>query len=83
MEHPLGSYRSCHSGQRTKSWVFDFVPDWSRLIIGSLIWRGDFGVLDGWLKTRARWRETSVHEQAAHGNSLVTFKVTYEDSELL
>lgn len=36
-----------------------------------------------WLKTRARWRETSVHEHAAHGNSPVTFKVTYEDSKLL
>ena len=36
-----------------------------------------------WLKTRARWKETSVHEHAAHDNSPVMFTVTYEDSKLL
>jgi hypothetical protein len=36
-----------------------------------------------WLKTRARWKETSVHEHAGHDGSPVTVTVTYEDSKLL
>jgi hypothetical protein len=36
-----------------------------------------------WLKTRARWKETSVHEHAAHDETPITFKVTYGDSRIL
>ena len=36
-----------------------------------------------WLKTRARWKETSVHQHASHDGSPVTVTVTYEDSKLL
>ncbi len=35
-----------------------------------------------WLKTRARWKETSVHEHAAHGDSPVNIVISYEDSKL-
>lgn len=34
-----------------------------------------------WLKTRARWKETSVHELAGSGDTDVTFKVIYEAQE--
>jgi hypothetical protein len=36
-----------------------------------------------WLKTRARWKETSVHEHGAHDSSPMTFTVTYDDRKLL
>jgi hypothetical protein len=31
-----------------------------------------------WLKTRARWKETSGHEHSLHPDTPVTFKVVYE-----
>ena len=36
-----------------------------------------------WLKTRARWKETSVQEHAAHLDSPITVTISYEDSKLL
>ena len=36
-----------------------------------------------WLKTRARWKETSVHEHAAHDDTPITFKVTHAESKIL
>lgn len=36
-----------------------------------------------WLKTRARWKETSVHEHAAHGDTPITFRISSDDSKLL
>ena len=36
-----------------------------------------------WLKTRARWKETSVHELSPNLDSPFTFTVTYEDSKVL
>ncbi|WP_206073673.1 hypothetical protein [Mesorhizobium sophorae] len=36
-----------------------------------------------WLKTRARWKETSVHEVEGKLDTSVTFITTYEDRKLL
>jgi hypothetical protein len=36
-----------------------------------------------WLKTRARWKETSVHEMGGKVDTSVTFLTTYEDRKLL
>jgi hypothetical protein len=36
-----------------------------------------------WLKTRARWKETSIHELEGKLDTSVTFVTTYEDSKLL
>lgn len=36
-----------------------------------------------WLKTRARWKETSVQELEAKVDTSVTFITTYEDKETL
>ncbi|WP_287292079.1 hypothetical protein [Mesorhizobium sp.] len=36
-----------------------------------------------WLKTRARWKETSVHEVEGKLDTSVTFVTTYEDQKLL
>ena len=36
-----------------------------------------------WLKTRARWKETSVHEHAGDVDSPITINVTYGDSRIL
>lgn len=36
-----------------------------------------------WLKTRARWKETSIHELEGKLDTSVTFVTTYEDMELL
>jgi hypothetical protein len=36
-----------------------------------------------WLKTRARWKETSVHEVEGKLDTSVTFVTTYEDRKLL
>lgn len=36
-----------------------------------------------WLKTRARWKETSVHEVEAKLDTSVTFITTYEDRKVL
>ncbi|CAN7745256.1 hypothetical protein LJR234_002611 [Mesorhizobium amorphae] len=35
-----------------------------------------------WLKTRARWKETSVHEVEGKLDTSVTFITTYEDRKL-
>ena len=35
-----------------------------------------------WLKTRARWKETSVHEMEGKLDTSVTFITTYEDRKL-
>ena len=35
-----------------------------------------------WLKTRARWKETSVHEVAGKVDTSVTFITTYEDRKM-
>ena len=34
-----------------------------------------------WLKTRARWKESSVHEHAGHVETTVTFVTTYEERD--
>ncbi|RWN61646.1 hypothetical protein [Mesorhizobium sp.] len=36
-----------------------------------------------WLKTRARWKETSVHEVEGKLDTSVTFVTTHEDMKLL
>ena len=36
-----------------------------------------------WLKTRARWRETSVHEHTDSSDTPVIFHTTYEDRRIL
>ena len=36
-----------------------------------------------WLKTRARWKETSVHELEGKVDTSVTFITTYEDKAVL
>lgn len=36
-----------------------------------------------WLKTRARWKETSIHELEGKLDTSVTFVTTYEDMKLL
>ena len=36
-----------------------------------------------WLKTRARWKETCVHEVAGKVDTSVTFITTYEDRKIL
>ncbi|MER8822615.1 hypothetical protein NKH70_22830 [Mesorhizobium sp. M0991] len=36
-----------------------------------------------WLKTRARWKETSIHELGGKLDTSVTFVTTYEDMKLL
>ncbi|RWN96059.1 hypothetical protein [Mesorhizobium sp.] len=36
-----------------------------------------------WLKTRARWKETSIHELEGKLDTSGTFVTTYEDSKLL
>jgi hypothetical protein len=35
-----------------------------------------------WLKTRARWKETSVHEHTGRPDTPFVLEVTYEDSKL-
>ena len=35
-----------------------------------------------WLKTRARWKETSVHEHGGRGDSPMTVTISYEASDL-
>ena len=35
-----------------------------------------------WLKTRARWKETSVHEVEGKLDTSITFVTTYEDRKL-
>jgi hypothetical protein len=36
-----------------------------------------------WLKTRARWKEVSVHEHTGPPDTPFVLEVTYEDSKLL
>ncbi|RWP13973.1 hypothetical protein [Mesorhizobium sp.] len=36
-----------------------------------------------WLKTRARWKETCIHELEGKLDTSVTFVTTYEDMKLL
>jgi hypothetical protein len=36
-----------------------------------------------WLKTRARWKEVSVHEHTGRPDTPFVLEVTYEDSKLL